>query len=95
MGNMMMAQMVGMLGKMLPPPEKPENEVAVFVSEEIANLLGNEPDIMGMIHGAVVGLANSDPNATLRTLVEVHNHIGAFVAKLRAEEEGAEDANKE
>ncbi|MHC1576730.1 MAG: hypothetical protein ACXQTE_05190 [Methanosarcinaceae archaeon] len=87
MGNAMLGQMVGMIGSMLPAPEPPKNPVAQFLADELVKLAPDNNDMIGMVSGVAVGMANEDPNNVLKTLVTLHNDIGALVARLQEEQD--------
>lgn len=78
MKDMMLSQMMSMLGSVLPAAEEPANPVAEFLSSEIRKLYPEQNEITGMIEGAIVDMANTDPGAALRVLLTLYNDIGEF-----------------
>ena len=88
MKDMMLGQMMSMIGSVLPKAEEPKNPVAKFLSEEIRKLYPEQNEITGMIEGAVVDMANNDPEMAKRVLFTLYNDIGEFY---QAQQEEAED----
>lgn len=78
MKDMMLGQMMSMIGSVLPKAEEPTNPVAEFLSLEIRNLYPEQNEITKMIEGAIVDMANSDEAAALSVLVTLYNDIGEF-----------------
>lgn len=91
MKDMMLGQMMGMFGSMLPKAKPPANPVAQFLSDEIAKMYPEKNEIVGMIEGVVVGMGNDDPNGTMRVLVSLHNDIGELVNTLQEADNGTPD----
>ena len=82
MSDMMMGQMMKMIGSILPKPQPPANPVAQFLVDEIDKLYpGNE--IADMIKTVIVDAANTDPDAVMHVLVGFHNDIREFVNGLQ------------
>lgn len=82
MKNMMMGQMMSMLGSVLPAAQEPENQVSQFIVDEIDKLYPDN-EIVGMIKTTLIDVTNNDPDAVLAALVKVHNDIGEFVQGLQ------------
>lgn len=92
MQDMALGKMLGMFSGMLPKAKPPANTVSCWLSEEIEKLYPGENEIMDMVKGLVIGMANGDPNGALRVLVTLHNDIGDLVTGLQREgEDGAKD----
>jgi len=56
-------QMMSMFSSVLPKTVEPKNPVAKFLSDEIRKLYPEQNDITGMIEGAIVDMANNDPES--------------------------------
>ena len=78
MKDMMLGQMMSMIGGVLPKAEEPKNPVAEFLSMEIRKLYPDQNEITGIIEGVVVDMANTDPDMALRVLLVLYNDIGEF-----------------
>ena len=86
MKDMMLGQMMSMLGSVLPAAEEPENPVSAFLSGEIRKLYPEQNEITGMIEGAIVDMANTDPDAALRVLLTLYNDIGEFYQGMQSDD---------
>jgi len=78
MKDKMLGQMMSMFSNVLPKAEEAKNPVAKFLSDEIRKLYPEQNEITGMIEGAIVDMANNDPDMALRVLLTLYNDIGAF-----------------
>ena len=78
MKDKMLGQMMSMFSSVLPKAEEPKNPVAEFLSEEIRKLYPEQNEITGMIEGAIVDMANNDPETAKRVLFTLYNDIGEF-----------------
>ena len=85
MKDKMFGQMMSMLGSVLPAAEEPTNPVAEFLSDEIRKLYPEQNEITGMIEGAIVDMANTDPDGALRVLLTLYNDIGEFYQAMERE----------
>jgi hypothetical protein len=92
MKDMMLTQMMGMFGSMLPKSKPPANPVAQFLADEIKKMYPERNEVVGMIEGIVVGMGNDDPNGTMRVLVTLHNDIAALVNTLQETGDGTPDS---
>ena len=90
MKDMMIGQMMSMFGSILPKAEEPKNPVAEFLSDEIRKLYPEQNEITGMIEGAIVDMANTDPDGALRVLLTLYNDIGEFYQEMQRDG-GADD----
>ena len=78
MKDMMLGQMMSMIGSVLPKADEPKNPVAEFLSEEIRKLYPEQNEITGAIEGAIVDMANNDPDGSMRVLLTLYNDVGEF-----------------
>ena len=83
--NMDMGQVLSMIGCVLPKAAEPTNPVAEFLSGEIQKLYPEKNDITGMIEGAIVDMANNDPDIALRVLLTLYNDIGEFYQGMQSD----------
>ena len=90
MKEKMLGQMMSMLGSVLPAAEEPKNPVAEFLSGEIQKLYPEQNDITGMIEGAIVDMANTDPDGAMRVLLTLYNDIGEFYQGMQSDGRGKE-----
>lgn len=86
MKDMMLGQMMTMIGSVLPKAEEPTNPVAEFLSLEIRNLYPGQNEITKMIEGAIVDMANADPDGALRVLLTLYNDIGEFYQGMQSDD---------
>ena len=86
MKDMMLGQMMSMLGSVLPKAAEPKNPVAEFLSGEIQKLYPEQNEITGMIEGAVVDMANNDADMALRVLMTLYNDIGEFYQGMQSDD---------
>ena len=78
MKDMMLGQMMSMLGSVLPAAEEAKNPVAEFLSGEIRKLYPEQNEITKMAEGVIVDMANTDEASALRVLIVLYNDIGTF-----------------
>lgn len=86
MKEKMLGQMMTMIGSVLPKAEEPTNPVAEFLSLEIRNLYPGQNEITKMIEGAIVDMANADPDGALRVLLTLYNDIGEFYQGMQSDD---------
>ena len=86
MKNVDIGQMLSMIGCVLPKAAEPTNLVAEFLSGEIQKLYPEQNEITGMIEGAIVDMANNDPDMALRVLLTLYNDIGEFYQGMQSDD---------